>query len=136
MGYCIKQNDTEFTLKAENKAKALEAIKALVDKYTIEDSGGRHFSWVRITDFLHTTTFEAAMLSWRWNCEVKNGDVVALYFNGEKHGDDDLLFKAIAPYVEAGSFIIMEGEDGAIWRWVFDGNICNEQHAAITIEWE
>jgi hypothetical protein len=47
-----------------------------------------------------------------------------LRFTGQKLGDDNILFAALAPYVEADSYITMvgESEDGdEFWRWVFDG---------------
>lgn len=49
-----------------------------------------------------------------------------LSFIGQKAGEDDALFAAIAPFVEAGSFIDMIGEDNAIWRWYFDGQELQE----------
>ena len=30
----------------------------------------------------------------------------------------------VGPYVEAGSYVEMRGEDGARWRYVFDGKQC------------
>lgn len=33
---------------------------------------------------------------------------------------------------EPGSYIEMRGEDGALWRWVFDGKTCKEITAKIT----
>ena len=46
---------------------------------------------------------------------------------GDALCDDRLLFDAIAPFVKAGSFIEMSGEDGTLWRWHFDGKQCQEQ---------
>ena len=47
------------------------------------------------------------------------GEIVNLEFDGEKSGDEDILFRAIAPFVESGSFIEMRGEDGCQWRCLF-----------------
>src|SRR5690606_21320852 len=61
-----------------------------------------------------------ALDAWRWVPEREaTGDIVGLRFRGERLGDDRVLFEAIAPFVEPGSFIEMVGEDGAIWRWTF-----------------
>ena len=40
---------------------------------------------------------------------------------------------AIAPYVEAGSYIEMYGEDGDKWRYVFDGKTVKEVYPKV--EW-
>ena len=69
----------------------------------------------------------------RLKCVVDVKDEMnSIYFEGEKYGDDDLIFNAIAPYVEDGSYIQMNGEDGAIWRWVFENGKCVEKQATIT----
>ena len=72
---------------------------------------------------------------WRWAPELNDdGDIIALYFEGEKLGDDVLLWQAIAPAVADGSFLEMVGEDGCIWRWWFDGTACDEQSSTVTFE--
>ena len=40
-------------------------------------------------------------------------------FYGEKLGDDEIFLSALAPYVEDGSYLEFEGEDGYSWRWSF-----------------
>lgn len=144
MGYCIEQRDCDFTIKAANVPKALDAIKALASQ---EDrmsggsySGGqcreRWFSWVRTEDFANAASFRDAMWAWRWEVEEANdgsGDVAWIMFQGEKYGDESVLLEAIAPYVEGGSYIEMQGEDGAIWRWIFEDGKVQEKDA--TISW-
>lgn len=132
MGYCITQIGGKFEIKAKNKSKALEAIKKLAGKETIEDSSGAHFSWVDTSDFTEAKTLEKALIAWRWEADTTkwishtNGDIIALNFTGEKWGDDTMLFEAIAPYVESGSFIEMEGEDGSRWKWAFNKGVFKE----------
>lgn len=60
------------------------------------------------------------------------GDLTDIHFIGEKLGDEKILFQALAPFVDKGSFIEMEGEDGDLWRWTFDGQQMIEQVARIT----
>lgn len=144
MGYCIQLVDQKFTIKKENKAKALEAIRALA-KQTSKMSGGswgpggqersRHFSWVTTDDFVLAKTLEAALEAWRYEAlfhhkdEKNEGDVVGINFSGEKLGDDKVLLDAIAPFVEDGSFLQFSGEDGGAWRWVFKDGKCTEKAA-------
>lgn len=133
MGYCMDQQDSKFTIKQENIGKALAAVKALSGKETIKDSSGRHFSWVD-QDFATKNTLEEILASWRWQIKVLGDDVIEIEFTGEKLGDDKILFDAIAPYVEKGSFIEMHGEDGARWKWVFNGKTCEEKIGRVVYE--
>ena len=134
MGYCMTQRDSMFTIKAENTKEALNAIKELAGSETIEDSGGRHFSWVD-NNYVNAETLEDALRAWRWIVEPDgNGDINYIYFNGEKLGDDEVLFNALAPFIDDDCFIEMSGEDGALWRWCFENGECKERFA--NISWE
>lgn len=128
MGYCMDQGDTQFRIKADKKHAAWEATRPLLQESTKMGgygySGGqttRHYSWVDAADFQMSKTIEGVLEAWRWEPEVdeKTGDIVGVSFRGEKLGDDEVLWKAIAPFVESGSFIAMNGEDGGAWCWRF-----------------
>jgi len=134
MGYCMNKRESLFNIRPENQGPALKAIKSLADKETITDGSGHHFSWVDTKDFLFARTLDAAMRAWRWQLERVDDEICDIYFEGSKLGDDELLFQTIAPYVEPGSYIEMQGEDGLIWRWCFDGKTCTEKTAKII--WE
>lgn len=136
MGYCIDQREAQFNILPSNFAPALAAIKALAGQETISDGSGRHFPWVETKDFLKAETLSQAMDAWRWNLRIneETGEVEDLWFEGEKLGDDEILFNAIAPFVEKGSYIEMGGEDGEVWRWVFDGTKCKEVAAVMAFE--
>ena len=59
---------------------------------------------------------------WGWSGRYDaGGDVIGLEFDREKLGDEEMLFGALVPFVAPGGYIEMVGEDGDIWRWVFDG---------------
>lgn len=117
----MTQYDSDFKILAANKPAALDAIQRLAGRETITDSTGRHFSWVSTDDFLRADTLEEALKAWRWGTETDDdGNTIGISFQGQKLGDDALLFEAIAPYVEDGSYIDMQGEDGSIWRWIFE----------------
>jgi hypothetical protein len=59
--------------------------------------------------------------------------VIGIMFEGEKSDStEEEMFNVIAPFVKAGSYIEMQGEDGARWRWVFDGETCKEKNAEIS----
>lgn len=135
MGYHMRQMGESFSLRNENRAAALAAIKRLAGEETIRESSGAHFAWVRTSDFAQAETLEDALRVWRWEPEVdKQGNIEGLWFHGEKLGDDKVLLEAIAPYVEPGSSIQMIGEDDSIWQWRFDGKTVHEEAARIVFE--
>jgi hypothetical protein len=127
MGYCMSQQESVFTIKPESFAGALAAIKELGREHS--------YSWVITQEFVDADTLKKALKAWRWNLEIDEETGVAcdLYFDGSKLGDDETLFHAIAPFVEKGSYIQMQGEDGHLWRWEFDGTRMRELSA--TISW-
>jgi hypothetical protein len=135
MGYCMQQRDSVFFIAKKDVPKALKAIKSLVGKERIADSSGPHFSWVDTTGFTEAKTLSDALNAWRWSVEEDaDGNVVAIQFEGQKLGDDGLLFKAISPFVKKGSYIEMSGDESAIWRWVFDGRKCAEKDGKVVFD--
>jgi len=144
MGYCTYQRRAKFRILAADKPAALAQVKHLVSQKDKMGggswSGGKRmtscFSWVDMVGLEGSTTLEAALEAWRWEAETSEstGDITTINFMGEKLGDDVTLFEALARYVESGSFIEMQGEDGALWRWCFDNGKFSEKGA--TISWE
>jgi hypothetical protein len=54
----------------------------------------------------------------------KSGDLCNVSWNGEKMGQEDLFFEALAPFISNNSFIEWRGEDNEMWRWLFkDGTM-------------
>lgn len=143
MGYYIKQRDSHFIIKKGNIPKAFKALKAL-SKQTHRGSGGTYFqgqstpsfAWVDTNKFQNAKSLKDALSEWRWEIEIDadTGDVDSIYFEGEKMGDDTILFDALAPCVEDGCYIEMSGEDGAIWQWAFRKGKMIEQGAVL--DWD
>lgn len=134
MGYHITQHSSDFYLPKESAADALAAIKGLYGggQETIRDGSGPHYAWVSTQWVLAATTLTEAMAQWRYELTEGDGGYKNITFTGEKAGDEDKLFAAIAPFVRAGSYVAFHGEDGAHWRWYFDGNTVREQVGEIT----
>lgn len=144
MGYCIDMQEAVFFIAKKDKAAALKAVKALANDES-QMSGGsyeygtgraiKHYAWVSTDDFLAARTLEGAMTEWRYCPENDDNDnIVGLYFEGEKLGDETALWKALAPFVKSGSYIQMHGEDGSMWRWCFDDGKFEEKSARVV--WE
>lgn len=120
MGYCIRQHKANFFIGVENQAAALAAMIKLGNEK-------RNFYWVELNDFVNSTTLAEVLDAWRWEPrQDKDGNIVGISFVGEKIGDEEILWNTLAPYVRKDSYIEMGGEDGACWRWVFNGTTCTE----------
>lgn len=126
MGYYADQVDVDFYLDKSNFPKVIAAIRAL--------AGNGRYSWVK-DSYLDSDNIVDIFRCWRWGVSLDdNGNIVDISFAGEKLGDDEVLFQAIAPYVKNNSYIEMHGEDHAMWRWVFVDGKLTEKYARIV--WE
>ena len=139
MGYCMWQDDCNFVIKAANFPAALQAIKDLIlNKENIDDGSWSRevrYSWADTDAVMESETLIDALSAWRWDAHTGwGGDIYFISFTGEKSGQDKFLFQAIAPYVKNGSYICMRGEDGALWRWYFEGGVCKEQEGRVIYE--
>lgn len=113
----VRIRDAKFRIRAENQRAALVAAHALPDvTYVCFDRDSRESREICVT-------FEA----WSYEpiideCDYATGDIIGLARFDDCFGEDEkLFFEAIAPYVEAGSYIEYAGRDGDMWRWSFDG---------------
>lgn len=130
MGYRVNQRGSKFSIRKENFEKALLAVKGLVGQKTVRDFETGSFDDVD-DNFGRAKTLEEALAFWRWKLM---SDTQEIEFTGKVLGDDKLLFHTIAPYVEEGSYIKMEGEDGVRWKWAFDGKRCIEKFRSVVYE--
>lgn len=110
MGYCIQQIDSKIFIPAKDVISALTALNE-GPLNPDEISGGKA-----------TVNYDIHASRWGFKTD-KIGNVVDIWFEGEKgHNDDEL--KPLAPYVKSGSYVEMMGEDGNRWKWEFkDGKI-------------
>jgi hypothetical protein len=121
MGYYITMDIGGIVIPADKRNACLAAINAL-------HAGGKRYSWVAA---LETTDLVAAFDNWRFHAtEQDDGSVILEYFTGEKLGDDEILFEAIAPFVvpeRNEGLIHIHGEESEQWRFLFrDGKIKRE----------
>jgi len=128
MGYCMDQVDSSFLLKEENQRAAYKAVK--------EQMSDKSYSWVSAGWFKGLRDIYAVLEEWGYQPKLseETGDIIDLTFSGEKIGQELELFNVIAPFVEKGSFLEMSGEEGSVWRWVFDGTTCKEVYPKVS--WE
>jgi len=140
----MKQVKTNFFIGKRNFKKCLETIKklnpnlgsagSLVAGVSVKTKITNYFVWVN-KDFSKRDNLEECFNDWRWQILTdQNGNIFDIFFEGERLGDDIILFEAIAPYVRKGSFIEMNGEEGERFKWIFDGKECIRKYAKITYE--
>ena len=123
MGYCIEMLDSKFKIKKEDFDKALESLKSVFvkDRMTCQDSSGYHYSWINTNYVLEAETLSEALEEIRYETIYDdNGNIIQVEFTGEKLGDDMIFFEALAPYVEDESYISFAGEDGYLWKYIFE----------------
>ncbi|MCX7006343.1 MAG: hypothetical protein NTY53_03685 [Kiritimatiellaeota bacterium] len=123
MGYHMTQRDARFHLPRRHFKAALKAVRQLLSApiYAYHDSPARQRSLPKVLP----------MLGWEVEQHAKTGDIVSILFTGEKAHEDWELFKALAPFVTKGSSIAMDGEDGCLWRWWFNGQRVREQYGHV-----
>lgn len=144
MGINIYDMESICRIKKSNFDDALSAIRSLQGGETVRKEhfsgmeGPNHYSFVTTSKFMEAETFIDAMAAWRWGFEEdENGDAYDPCFLGEKLGDEEILFRKIAPFVEAGSFIqVYCHDDEKIWRWVFDGASVRREYAEIVFKYQ
>lgn len=137
MGYCMEQVGCNFLIAFGNIQGVIKAIKAVAED-TPENrdrmNGGHYsndgwcvksYSWCDMDKIRDGTTIHEVMEGFRWHPNLgEDGNVVGIEFLGEKLGEDEVLFEAIAPFVAEGSYISMKGENGGQWKWEFVNGKC------------
>lgn len=118
MSYYVSMVDSKFFMKGSNKNDALDALKASFYKIYSETKN----RWY-LDAWKNSRTFEQAMRAMGYEVEKNRiGDYVEIEYELEYYSpDEESYLEVIAPFVEAGSYLEFCGEDGAIWRLVFDG---------------
>ena len=141
MGLYTYQLQTEFRVSEKRCAEMLEALKEAMIETSGEllRGGERHgdeivnfFAFINHDEVLNAVNLEEALYHCRWSSEFdEEGNIIDINFNGQKIGNEDILFQIIAPFVEANSYIIMVNDQREIWRWRFDGQRCHKESGKI-----
>lgn len=58
--------------------------------------------------------------------DIDREGIVGIEKFGEKWINQEQLFYSMGPFVEAGGYIDIRGEDDAMWQYTFDGSGCDE----------
>lgn len=144
MGYYVDMDLREVVIPADKVEGCLAAINEMHKDHNLEAyaSGGsfggdsaskpvrerKWYSWVTNPPPEGFPDLKDALEAWRYEVSVLgDGSVKIEYFAGEKYGNDERLFRSIAPFVVEGATIDCRGEDGALWRFVFENGAAIEE---------
>lgn len=94
------------------KKKIQEAVQVL---RTFQESG-RSLQWERGEEW---HTLKEALRNYRWGSTSHEGNLYVTEFLGQSLGQDDKLFRLLAPFMQDNTYLLMLGEDGEVWKWVF-----------------
>lgn len=123
MSYNMEQYDSQFFISNENVSPAFKALKCACKERNLFDG------------LKKAHHLDRALECFGWELEFDDDEnvieisLLKSYYDGD---EEDILFAALAPYVKAGSFIEMVGEDHETWRWIFDGTTCQSKKPTIT----
>jgi len=147
MGYHCDQ-DVHVVILASKEAKVRSIMRTLDRRGKKEGSGGswqggkqtgRWWAWVA-NGFSKKATVEEMFGAWGYECKQvidPKTKAKAFVLNGclsEKLGQEEMLWLAMAPVVQDGSYIDLRGEDDAMWRWCFEKGKMLEKQAKVTYE--
>ena len=137
MGYYVEVMDAAIRIPPENYEKAVSLFSGLMEKETDHGSdfssraAERFYSWVNTSHVLEALKNDEQSLGeniadafsyWGYVLTVdSNRGVEWEYRERDKWGDDEFLWGALAPCISEGSFIEFRAEDGAMWKYEFDG---------------
>lgn len=119
MGYSANLTETDFVIKYENIVQAFNAAKMFLMNYD------KDINYVEKEDIESAQNIEDLFEVFGFEIEINLfADLSNIDFVWEKLGEEIILLNLIAPYVEEGSYLQWNGEDGSTWRHVFkDGKV-------------
>lgn len=125
MSYYMDHRGGEFYIDHANAQLALEALKKWGERIWPKDAWGED-------PVARASNLADALVELFWEADMdKDSNITDITFNGEKIGEEAQWMNEIAPYVKKGSMIEMQGEDGSLWCWYFNGESCCEYQGCV-----
>ena len=121
MGYHMSLTDQNFFIDKKHIQTIVDKVKENAEKFQGAYSQA-------VDDAKRVENLDDALGMGHFAPDIdEGGNINYLDFVGEKKGwGEEELFEIIAPYVQKDSFLQFSGEDGALWRYVFDGKTVRE----------
>jgi hypothetical protein len=130
MGYYVNTQETVFSIAADKVAGAFEALKKLNHDDDKKTSGlvgfnmpdsGPSFRWMDEDYDTKARDLKDIFDMLSFDGDYEEDGSYTLYGYSDKTGDEEIFLRELAPYVTAGSYIIWQGEEGELWKMIFDG---------------
>ena len=152
MGYFIHTNAMHFVIKKDNLEDSYKALCQLnakdelktgrrgganlpekpQDSTSVSNNPNKWFAWI---DWNYDETCKSAeeiFSDLGFYTEITDeGDLFIGMFSN-KCGDENVFLQAVAPFVEDGSYIEWQGEDGSMWKNTFNNGKMETQHATFS----
>ena len=136
-----RKPEVSITIKKENLDRAIDDLKSMMDAL---QSGSKfkgqymphHYVWVNTEKVLRLCAEKdlRGILD-EWGYELsEDSELYSLDSRARwrrKWGDDEQLWKALAPVIEEGGYINWRGEDECYGRYEFSGGTLRELHGEI-----
>ena len=139
MGYFIEITEAKCSIPLSKADAALTEMKRLNEpEFNSQKNGGSYgpngkskfwYSWMP-ESFDDFNTLDKFLEALGFDLKLDGASIHVVGYNN-KIGQELLFMKALAPFVDVGSFINWQGEDGELWRWEFDGESVVERSAEI-----
>ena len=125
MSYYVLGRGSEFHIDSSVKQDAAAALIAYDNAARAENPYRDSISDCK--------NLEEILRVWGWDTTDDNdGNIDGICLVEEQLGDEEEWFEIIAPFVKEGSYIALEGEDGYIWCYYFDGSHYTTHKGEIT----
>lgn len=140
MGYYVETIESDFRLSRENYDAAFQSLCELNARDDLKTGGhypsnlkrpdgsqsrGNPNKWFAWMDWNYDETCHSVAEVLReagFELEEDERGICELWYPYQKSGQEEFFLGAVAPYVEAGSRIVFEGEDDCRWGYLFDGS--------------
>jgi hypothetical protein len=142
MGYNVSTTETNWTIPADKVEDAYKAVCALNHDPNARKGGGSWgggqrievwFSWMSANYDTECKDLCEVMEMVGFDCGLEEDGTFYLGWYDSKTGDEDQFLAALAPFSTEGSYLVWQGEDGALWRnEVVGGQMVTKQ---AKIEW-
>lgn len=121
MGYSYCVNDSSFGIEAQHFPDMMDHLLKWHRKLAADNQPLKWMDHDKAIAMLEEGDLIGYFDGWCYaaKIDITTGDVVNLIFEGEKIGQEDNLWDQIAPWVQDGSHLTCQGEDGDMWRWTW-----------------
>lgn len=140
MGYYVHITESNAVIRLENLPAALDALRGLDARDDLKSGGSgagdKWFSWMNDYDLANAPSVASVLERLGFEVDVDEYGGVEIIGYDSKIGDEGVFIQTLAPYIESGSYIEWEGEDGQPYRWHFHHGLMTTQHGERITSWD